>query len=346
MRRIKLAAIILDHKDATSLYRGAGPLSLLQKTDKLYISYLSSVDAVTLMHYDLVFMQRPTGQASLNVARLVKDCKLPLWVDFDDYPFAVTADNPMSAHYASKEVMEATEALIRLANKVTVTNDTLREMLIEAVDPHKTAGVYNRKYVVIPNAYDLRFHGEVQGVRDNKKIVWRGGLSHDRDLFEFAPKIKRVLDKNKNWTMEFVGGVPWYIREQFDQTQVKFTPVQDFMAYRKHMSEINASIQIVPLHDSPLSRCRSNIGWIEGTVFGSNVLVPDFNSWDYCVGTFQYNHESDDFEGCLENMIMSSNKVKEHQHKVAAEELMLRFRLEDINGLRMKVIKELCDGTQ
>ena len=342
-RRIRIGACIPDPRDGTSLYRGVGPLSHLVKNYDVEVTYLPTIDAVSIHHYDCIFMQRPSGEPTLELAKMVKRSKIPLWIDFDDYPFEVGHDNPMHKHYANERVKEATFYIMQLADVTTVTHKTLKDLLMgdhEFQDGTKQS--FGRNVVVVPNAYDKRFHGDLVTTKRKKLISWRGGLSHEKDLFVFTPMIKRVLEKNKDWEMEFVGGVPWYIKEQFDPSQVTFTELKDFLSYREHMVGLRASVNIVPLHDSLLSRCRSNIAYIETTTWGSMNIVPAWESWRDCNSVYRYSDKTS-FEEVF-SIVLRDYDLEKHNVSDNFKYNLEHLDLDLVNEIRMEVIQNLIGG--
>ena len=107
------------------------------------------------------------------------------------------------------------------------------------------------------------------------------------------------------------------------------------------MQLLNAAIQVVPLHDSKLSRCRSNIGWIEGTVFGSAIFGPNFYSWLGCDKSYFYNHLND-FVDNFEELIELSSDHRSYANLISESKILKNFNLKIINKQRIDIVRGLA----
>ena len=85
-----LAVLCPSNTDATSFYRGIGPLAEIRRERfNLALTFINDVNWSTLKLCDAAFLQRPFTSNHLKIAELVKRNQLPLWIDFDDDLFSV-----------------------------------------------------------------------------------------------------------------------------------------------------------------------------------------------------------------------------------------------------------------
>lgn len=338
MKQIRLGVISPDINDATSMYRAGGPLSSLHNHIDVKIDYLKTATNMSLLHNDVIFMQRPFLPDHLGAAKMVKRLKLPLWCDFDDFMFDIPKDNPGYRQYSSKEVQSSVFEIMQLADVVSVTTEFMKDKYTELAIINGKERPLCKNVVVVPNAYDPRFHGIPSKPSGNKLISWRGSKSHEKDLMVFKEPILQFLNANKDWKIEFVGGVPWHFEESFDKAQATFTEPMDWFFYMEHMRKIAPSIHIVPLYDSVFNRCRSNISWIEATCFGAVTICPNWGGWTH-PGTIGY-FDVDDLSRALSKADTWREGAKDFT-EASFYEINKRFHIDQSNEKRAEIIEGL-----
>lgn len=273
MRNITLLTIIPNITDATSYYRGAGPLGHLRKQmENLNLLITTSVNWSTLTLCDAVFIQRPYAKEHVTVMEMAKDQGLPIWVDYDDDLFTVTMDNPTHGMYGQEAVQKNVAKCIAMADRVTVSTPHLKARLEKL----------NKNITVVPNAVDFKklnsFRPEITFPR-HKLITWRGSNTHQRDLMDYAEPIIREARKPDGWTHTFIGYNPWFITQYIDNDKCKITEGLDIYEYWKFFHAIKPSVHLVPLSDTTFNRSKSNIAWIEATLAGAVTIAPEWDEW-------------------------------------------------------------------
>lgn len=288
--------------DATSMYRGLGPLAEMRRQmghDHLNITTPSVWDWSTINMADGVFMQRPYKDDDVSVAEMIKAQFKPLWVDYDDDLFNLPTDNPAYSSYNDEHVKHNIAKIINLADLVTVTTPYLKKRFEAGKRP------LNKNIHVVPNAFDFNLfpYRQDKPIPRNQVVVWRGSITHTRDVMAYTQAITNVVmdPKFSKWIWRFIGDNLWFLTDYLPKDNVVWSKAIDPIEYMKHLYDICPKIIQVPLHDSGFNRCKSNIAWIEGTFAGAACLAPDWEEWQ-APGIFKYKN-TEDYQKTLFDMM-------------------------------------------
>lgn len=340
---VNLMALIPNPKDATSFYRGIGPLTSLRKIpvrgESVNIIIPDQVNWATLKMCDAVFMQRPYHKEHLTAARLAKDWNKPLWVDYDDFLLGVPDDNPAFETYASDETKKRIVDIVAMADVVTVSTQALKDLFRGP----KSGRPFNKRIYVVPNAFDDDAFRGAPEPKAHNLICWRGTNTHQRDLAEVSEHFVRLSRTKEDWLWSFVGWNPWFATGHMPHKSTKYIaalPVEDYYAY---MRLTRPAIQIVPLSDSPFNRSKSSIAWIESTYAGAAVLAPDWEEWRK-PGVTTYK-DIDDFGVQLEALMNLGPEGRKQANQASWAHIQERLKLSQVNKLRAQVLAGLLGST-
>lgn len=320
-----------SRSDATSFYRGMGPLGRLrQQRSDLNISIVDRVDWSLLRMVDAVFLQRPYDAAHLQMVQLAQDMKLPIWVDYDDDLFNLPTDNPSFALYSNEAVQKNIAQICAMANIVSVSTQDLAVKLRPL----------NKDIRVVPNAYDdvLLDYREIAPTKQPRLVTWRGSPTHQRDLSFYAEAIVEASRKHPAWTWNFIGCDPWYLTEMMDEKKTVVTPALGITEYFRYIQRLQARVQIVPLYDNTFNRSKSNIAWIEGSFAGSACLVPDWDEWKQPGATGYGNPQQ--FYEALDRLLRGVDDIAELA-KTSWAHIERELPLSRINKLRSDIVDDL-----
>ncbi len=261
-----IGCIVPDMDDPTAIYRASGPLSYLR--EKYDVRMLANSSPSTLRFMDVVFMQRPFTEDHSKIVDAAVAAKVPLWVDYDDQILDVPTWNHAYPAYSPEGIKKSIRNALTKATVVSVSTENL-------------AAAYqgfNKNIVVIPNAYDKQTHGEPV-VEPKPVVVWRGGPSHLRDVYEEKDAIIDAAksDAGKKYRWVFIGANPWFITEHISAEYIPGGMA--FNTYYKSLKKLSPMISIFPLADCPLNHCKSNCSWIETTVAGAVTVASDFKEF-------------------------------------------------------------------
>jgi hypothetical protein len=326
-----LSVFCPNELDATSFYRGMGPMGLLKKQmGDIIINLMRDVNWSYLSMVDMVFLQRPCLPAHLTIVKYAKRLGIPVWVDFDDALFHVPNWNPFHSVYSQPDRMKATAEIIATADVVSVST------------PH-LAGLYqelNKNIVVIPNAFnDEFFKYEPPSPEKKKLICWRGSQTHREDLNIASEAVTDLAVKYPEVTWMFIGDNPWFTSYMPDKSAI-VVPALDPIEYFEFIKKTAPTIQIAPLVDNDFNRAKSNIAWLEATYSGAVTLAPNWGEW-YRPGITNYTDRAD-FKVKLEGLICGANfnSLQAASWLYIKNELMLS----NVNQKRIDIINQYLPG--
>jgi hypothetical protein len=338
MKPINVLLIVPDRTDATSLYRSMGPFANLRKQINITLMVVGGIDWSVLRMSDFVFMQRPFNNEHRKIAELCKAWSTPLWVDFDDLLFDIPTDNPAYGHYMTQEIRSNIVAITKMATVVTTSTLQLKKVLQLAKN------CLNERVYVVENALDDCFVHLKRVFQYKKHINWRGSNTHVRDLTEHAREIIELARERKDATFTFIGYNPWFLTDAMRKDQAIVAAPMQIGDYFQFISKTNPSIQIVPLDRSMFNMCKSNIGWIEGTLAGAACVGPDFDEW-MVPGCSNYS-TPEEFKQKVEFLLDNPGKARE-LHDESWEYIKNNLLLSHVNKKRINIImslKALADG--
>lgn len=262
---------ILD--DASSFYRGMGPLSQLRKKLPVNLVTKGTPTWDTLSTTDILFMQRPFSEDHLKLATLARSMGVPIWMDFDDLLTDVPSDNPTFFVYGQPKVKRTVELLLELADHITVPTQALKDVWSALLS-------FDPKITVIPSGFPDHVMRLKRPFEYKPIVSWRGGMSHERDLRSVEQTLIKEIDENPYRLWNFIGYHPWYLVEgRKNVNQHPFIPLENYHEYL--CTEVMPTFHLVPLHDTLFNRCKSDISWMEGVLAGAAVIasesMPEFD---------------------------------------------------------------------
>jgi len=270
--RFNLLALPSQPEDSTSFYRCMGPLAALRRQrPSLHYGMIDRISWMSMSMYDAVFMQRPTTENQVRIARMAAQHGLPIWIDYDDNFFGIPRDNPTWEVFMNPETHRNVVQICSVATVVTVTTESLAAVFRQ----------FHNDVRVIPNGLMTSFVGHVpmHGTKQRNPIVlWRGSNTHQRDVDTYAPQIIEASKNHPSMRWAFQGYAPYSVIEGIGPAAStgKFVDQLDYFALIRAMFPVAA---IVPLADNAFNRCKSNIAAIEAVYAGAVPVVPDWPEW-------------------------------------------------------------------
>jgi glycosyltransferase involved in cell wall biosynthesis len=330
-----LATICPNSTDATSFYRGVGPLAeLRRKRNDLSLCIFNEVNWATLKLMDAVFMQRPFTNGHLRLCELIKTNKLPLWIDLDDDLFSVPKDNPSFSTYSKPEIQKNIAQCLAMADVISVSTEHLARRLCEL----------NKNIVVINNALDSRIVGKHHEAAIDRQplIMWRGSKTHKKDLSTVAESCIKLAEKHPEATWLFMGDAPWFA-DYMPEQKVICADALDPIEYWDLLGKTKPSIFIVPLDNSPFNHSKSNIAWIEASWAGAATVAPNFGEWKK-PGISNYANQGE-FCAHVSHLLDYPTKRVKFAHE-SWEHIAHNLLLDDVNKQRDNILEGLMHGTK
>lgn len=342
---IRVHCFYPNPEDATSLYRGIGPMEHMKRKWHLDIQfkYQSKLDSWSIIAgYDVLFLQRPYKHEHLQAAKKAKMLGRKVWVDYDDDLFAVPTDNPAHGIYSTEETQKNITYLCAQADVITVSTARLREVYRQLSD----------RVTVVPNAFneDLFYRPDDIDIMKVPQAVWRGTSTHDRDVSCFTPQVEKIVKSEaaKKWSWHFQGHNPWFLTDTMPNSRTSIGGAVALDAYFHLLPRIYPSIVWVPLHNSRFNQAKSNIAWIEAIYAGAVCLGPDWDEWRH-PGCRNY-RDPDDFEKKFMDLIEQYNDPASRtelitENRKAWEYVQQKYSLRFVNLKRKKILADLLDNS-
>jgi hypothetical protein len=320
--------------DATSYYRGMGPLGRLKNQMELMLNFTIEINWATLGACDVLFMQRAYSKKHYEALQIAKDVGTPIWLDYDDDLFNLSDDNPAAKLYRPEETQRTIAKCCAIADVITVSTEHLKDRL----------GPLNKNIEIIPNAFDeRRWHGQRFPLNPERKkvLMWRGSSTHYRDLMLYAPQIIEISKKHTDWGFYFFGFNPWMLTEHMphERTMVNENHL-DIVQYHRLLGQMQPVFLMVPLVPSTFNYSKSNIAWIEGTWARANCIVPKWKEWDQ-PGAYTYESQETFFTTLDKRMGGYDPVVEDCYNRMGYEYIQEHLTLTKVNALREKVIRGL-----
>lgn len=303
-------------EDATSYYR-IHPLVYLQSKDisitKLF--YGGNISWETFIGYDILFIERPSSHNDLNIIKLAKQCGLKIVTDWDDDCLHIDQFNPMWHHY--EQCRATLMECIVLSDEVWVSTAGIK----------KSFKLLNDNIHVIPNCHNDHLHPIKNKKAFNlntKKAIWRGGSSHEADVYEYADKLITNINNNADWQFQFIGFRFVYMEQKCGDNYLPVS-LMPLMQYFNYIQSENPNIIFHPLSNNKFNESKSNIAIIEaaysGAAFFGNTNLPEFNQ----IGVLPFNQ--------LE-YLMQQEDVLYKANETSWEHICDTLLLSNINKLR------------
>lgn len=325
--------------DGTSFYRAFGPFSNLQRNYYGVEIINGSNEGFeynwwTLNPVDIVFLQRPSTMVGLHIIKTAKLCNKPVWIDYDDDYISIPTTNPRHNLYANTVRQSQTRECMKLADVITVSTPFIADSIRANVDT-------KAEIIVIPNAWDpYLFNTNFNGVERKKIVLWRGGDTHVKDVEIYKEAITKCFDHYPEYDWVFYGHeFDWIIDHAILKNQSKRLRLYEFtdlMRYFTNCMQLCPEIMIVPLEDNDFNKAKSNISFIEGTLFGASVMasaLPEFTQFGDCIKTFSNN---DEFINCFDELTRRGTDIK--------KALTLIPSLQTVNQKRYEIATKLTAG--
>ena len=225
--------------------------------------------------FDVLVIQRPSARRDYEAMLLAKQYNVRVLADYDDLLFQVPNVNIAAQHFGKDEVQETILNCYKLSDHVVVSTDPLADYIEQA---------FGKRPQVINNAHNDIVMPIFQPAMNEPKngistVLWRGSNTHLGDLMKYRDAFQDFA----NIDFHFWGAAPdLAIGKDYGghMDTWNYKPWQPGMPdYFKKGKMLQPNFVVVPLEDNPFNRCKSNIGWLEGTYFGAVCLasgLPEF----------------------------------------------------------------------
>lgn len=251
--------------DATSFYRSRGVWHYLSKEHpELKFIIPTGSDWIDAVLYDVAIFQRPCTKKDVRAITMMKDCGVKVIIDYDDNLLNVAPHNPSYEHHHFHKV--STMGCINLADIVIVSTEKLKESYLP----------YNKNIVVIPNALNDYIFNKKKPFKNSKIAYYRGGSSHQRDVYLYRNEIIKTVRENPDWKFYFFGDRFQFLEAELSKDNnflmFGYMPILQFL---QSITELRPAAHFTFLEDTPFNQAKSNCSWIEATYAGAASFAPE-----------------------------------------------------------------------
>ena len=265
--------------NASAFYRISGVLNYLNSPE-ISVTNLYRLDNnygwQSLIGFDTFIFQRPSHEPHIQLIELAKDMGIRVILDYDDDLLNVPFHN--NASITLGEQKANIKKAIHLADEIWVTTPSIKHI-------YKP---YNRNIHIIPNCHNdhvFKVENKKPFNRETKIMSYRGGASHEADMYQNINDIVDMINENQDWTFRFQGSRFKHIEERTGKNH-EYTDPTTLMQFYKEYHELNANIAFFPLLTNVFNVGKSNISLLESTYAGSAFFgckgLPEFN-YDFVV---------------------------------------------------------------
>lgn len=317
--------------DGTSFYRMSGVVHYLQKEHSdIYIKDISGrqdCDWADYTGYDMVIFQRPFIEPHLRMISMMKLIGLKIIIDYDDDILNIPMHNPYYINYNNNK--GNIESIIKMADEIWVSTPDLKKTVVEL----------NKNVTVIPNAhndYILPVNNKKEFNTATKKVAYRGGTTHEMDVYSRIDEWSSIVNKNKKTMFYFIGARFPYLESKCDDNYI-IVPGSHILDYFRNIGSLNPNIFIYTLEDTQFNRAKSNISWIEATYAGAAVLAPEYLSEFIRPGVISFNDSMED----IFNAVKKNYKLLKEMNEESWDYIQHKLLLSTVNEKRYQSIVEV-----
>lgn len=272
MKNVFYLSMVED--DAASFYRTNGIFPFL-KHEEISVKNIFNPQKTygweSLIGADIFVFQRPYHEHHVNLIKMAKDMGIKVICEYDDDLLNVPFHN--NAAVTLTEQRANIKIALSLADEVWVTTPSIK----------KEYRFYNRNIHVIPNSHNDYLYpikNKKQFNKTTKIASYRGGASHEADMYQNINDIVDTINNNHDWIFRFQGSRFKHIEERTEANH-EYTDPSTLMQFYKLYHELNANIAFFPLIDNTFNNGKSNISFLEATYSGSafmgNRNLSEFN---------------------------------------------------------------------
>jgi glycosyltransferase involved in cell wall biosynthesis len=257
---------LVGHGPSLSIFvRLTRPLLKLVQQGKAVVT-VKSTDALFSdpdFNYDVVFLNRPSSRASLELINKAKAKQIPIIIDIDDWMFS------LPRYGAGLYKQPDPSSIFHLYQSASVmTFPTL--FFSQVMNPFVAA-----RTVVLPYGFDFQEQASTTRDRTSYKTILITSLftlKLSRGLSDFASALKKFLDERADWRIDFF--CENLDKNQFSHPRIGlFAPVP-FEDYLRLLRENDYAFSLVPLSgyesadDLLHNACKSPLKFIDYSANG------------------------------------------------------------------------------
>lgn len=292
---------------------------------------------------DIVVFHRPDDPKKLELARLLKKEGKKIVMDNDD-TYKDMGGIKLNTYFNEERVRRGLANVNKVMDAFSIEADLITVSTEFLAEEYRKL---NQNVVVLPNYIDPFYFDEP--LRNETDVVRIGvtgsiGMSSDLDVlnpifkhYEKDPRVKLVFfslpaDPKAN---PFVANAYEHEYNFLDSMDVEWHATVNMDKYYDKLNSLKLDIMIIPRSDSYFNRCKSNLKFIESSMFEIPIIAQGFEDGKspYQVNPEDAKHmkiamNTEEFIQSIEELIADKDKRREMGRK-AKEYVLENYNIED-----------------
>ena len=233
---------------------------------------------------DVVIFHRPDDPRKLEIARILKGLGKKIVIDNDD-TFRDIGGIKLNSYFNEERVKRGLGAVNKLLDQFTVEADLVTCSTEFLADEYRKL---NQNVVVLPNCVDPFYFDEpLRNETDIVRIGVTGSIGMSSDLDVLTPIIKH-FEKDKRVKIVFfslpanresnpmVSNAYEHEYNLLDSVDVEWHPTVNADLYYDKLNSLKLDMMIIPRTDSYFNRCKSNLKFLESSMFEIPCIAQGF----------------------------------------------------------------------
>lgn len=258
---------------------------------------------------DIVVFHRPDDPKKLELARLLKKQGKKIVMDNDD-TYKDIGGIKLNTYFNAERVKRGLESVNKVMDEFAKEADLITVSTEFLAEEYRKL---NKNVVVLSNYIDPFYFDEP--LRNDSDVVRIGitgsiGMSSDLDVlnpifkhYEHDPRVKLVFfslpkDPLKN---PFVANAYEHEYNFLDSMEVEWHATVNMDQYYDKLNSLKLDIMLIPRSDTYFNRCKSNLKFIESSMFEIPIIAQGFED---DMSPYQVNHHD------AEHMVIVTDNSK------------------------------------
>jgi O-antigen biosynthesis protein len=292
---------------------------------------------------DIVVFHRPDDPRKLELARLLKKAGKKIVMDNDD-TYQDIGGIKLNTYFNEERVKRGLATINKIMDAFTIEADLVTVSTEYLAEEYRKL---NKNVVVLPNYIDPFYFDEpLRNQSDVVRIGVTGSIGMSSDLDVLAPIIKHY-EKDKRVQIVFFSlpanraSNPMlsnaYENEYnfLDSVDVEWHPTVNMDKYYDKVNSLKLDMMIIPRTDSYFNRCKSNLKFLESSMFEIPCIAQGFTDGK---SPYQVNPEdskymkividNNDWIPAIEELI-TNKELRHDMGKKAKEYVLKNYNIED-----------------
>ena len=237
--------------------------------DKFDITVSGTIGKDHIGKFDLAILQRQYNNDVLMPVLEMQKAGAKLIYEIDDDLFHIPKWNPAYGVLGKKAVQEGIKRFVSKVDAMFVTTEDLKTVYEN----------YCEHIYVLPNSIEFEFIYPCVKNTVLPTVCWQGSMTHERDL-TIAKKSFEKIAQNKDLLFKLWCGYKLNTRTPtFEVPGAHILPLTPFEGFFQMFGQVGVDIGLAPLATVPFNKSKSNLKFLEYTVYDAVTVASDFGPY-------------------------------------------------------------------